>query len=140
MTNDLLFVYGTLLLADNEFANYLTRNSAFCCKGKMQGRLYDAGHYPALIIDTKNNYEVRGTVYRLYNTTAVIKQLDFYEGYGEGEEQPYLYIREALPVKTDNGTLTCWVYLYNRPVTGFREIATGDYVEYLQQNGKQSLF
>jgi len=133
MTNDLLFVYGTLLLADNEFANYLTSNSTIYCKGKIQGRLYDAGHYPALVIGSKDNYNVWGTVYRLKNLQEVLKQLDFYEGYGEGEEQPYLYIREALSVKTDEGILTCWTYLYNRSTAGFKEIASGDYVEYLQQ-------
>jgi gamma-glutamylcyclotransferase (GGCT)/AIG2-like uncharacterized protein YtfP len=133
MTNDLLFVYGTLLLADNEFANYLTSNSTICCKGKIQGRLYDAGHYPALVIDSKDNYDVWGTVYRLKNLQEVLKQLDFYEGYGEGEEQPYLYIREALTIETNIGAMTCWVYLYNHSVAGFKEIATGDYVEYLQQ-------
>ncbi|HWZ34545.1 MAG TPA: gamma-glutamylcyclotransferase family protein [Mucilaginibacter sp.] len=133
MTNDLLFVYGTLLLADNEFANYLTRNSAFCCKGKMQGKLFDAGHYPALIIDSKNNYDVWGTVYHLHNAREVIKQLDVYEGYGEGEEQPYLFVREALPVETEDGTLTCWVYLYNYSLSGLTEITTGDYIDYLNQ-------
>jgi len=132
MTNDLLFVYGTLLLADNEFTNYLTSNSTICCKGKIQGRLYDAGHYPGLIID-KDNYDVWGTIYRLHNTPEVIKQLDFYEGYGEGEEQPNLYIREALSIETNEGKMTCWVYLYNRSIAGLKEIATGDYVEYLQQ-------
>lgn len=133
MTNDLLFVYGTLLVADNEFASYLTRNSTFCCRGKIKGKLYDAGHYPALVIDSKDNYDVWGTVYRLKNPQEVLKQLDFYEGYGEGEERPYLYIREALAVKTDKGTLICWGYLYNRSIAGFREITAGNYMEYLQQ-------
>jgi len=132
MTNDLLFVYGTLLLADNEFANYLTRNSTICCRGKIKGRLYDAGNYPALIID-KDNYDIWGTVYHLKSPQKALKQLDFYEGYGEGEEQPYLYIREALSIETNEGKMTCWVYLYNRSIAGLKEIATGDYVEYLQQ-------
>lgn len=133
MTNDRLFVYGTLLLADNEFANYLTRNSTFCCKGKMHGKLYDVGHYPALIIDSKDNYDVWGTVYRLHNVQEVIKQLDYYEGYGEGEEQPYLYIRKSLPIETDREVLTCWVYLYNHSTAGLKEIETGDYISYLNQ-------
>lgn len=133
MTNDLLFVYGTLLLADNEFANYLTRNSTFYCSGKIQGKLYDVGHYPALVKNTENNYDIKGTVYRLHKADEVLKYLDPYEGYGEGEEQPYLFMREALAIKTDDGDLICWVYLYNRSVAGLREIVTGDYIGYLAQ-------
>jgi len=133
MTNDLLFVYGTLLVANNEFASYLTRNSTFCCRGKIKGKLYDAGHYPALVIDSKDNYDVWGTVYRLKNPQEVLKQLDFYEGFGEGEDQPYLFVREALLIETDQGLITCWVYLYNRPVATLREITTGDYIAYLTQ-------
>jgi len=134
MTNDLLFVYGTLLLADNEFANYLTAQSTYCCKGKIQAKLYDVGHYPALIIDTKGNYDVWGYVYRLHDADKVLKNLDRYEGYGEGEEEPYLYIRKALSVKTDEGMLTCWVYLYNWPINGLREIPSGDYLAYLKKS------
>lgn len=132
MTNDLLFVYGTLLLADNEFANYLTRNSTFCCRGKIKGKLYDTGSYPALTIGIKENYDVWGTIYRLRDAKEVLRHLDPYEGFGEGEEQPYLYIREALPIETEQGLMTCWVYLYNRSVEELREISTGDYLNYLK--------
>ncbi|MFD2871808.1 gamma-glutamylcyclotransferase [Mucilaginibacter ximonensis] len=133
MTNDLLFVYGTLLLADNEFANYLTRNAAFYSKGTIQGKLYDVGHYPALVIDEYGNYDVSGTVYRLHNPDEVLRHLDPYEGYGEGEELPYLFVREALPIQTGQGVITCWVYLYNRSLAGLSEISTGDYLDHLQQ-------
>lgn len=132
MTNDLLFVYGTLLLADNEFANYLTRNATFCCKGTIQGKLYDVGNYPALVVNDAGNYDISGTVYRLHSVDEVLKYLDPYEGFGEGEELPYLFIREGLPIQTDQGIMTCWVYLYNRSITGLTEIATGDYINYLK--------
>ena len=131
MTNDLLFVYGTLLVADNEFASYLTRNSTFCCRGKIKGKLYDAGHYPALVIDSKDNYDVWGTVCRLKDIDQTLRHLDTYEGFGEGEDQPYLFVREALLIETDQGILTCWVYLYNRSIATLREITTGDYIAYL---------
>lgn len=132
MTNDLLFVYGTLLIADNEFASYLTRNSGFCCKGKMEGKLYDVGNYPGLVIDDDDNYDIWGTVYRLHNVDQALKYLDAYEGFGEGEEQPYLFVREALPIETDQGILTCWVYLYNRSIATLSEITTGDYIAYIK--------
>ncbi|GAA4083909.1 gamma-glutamylcyclotransferase family protein [Mucilaginibacter panaciglaebae] len=133
MTNDLLFVYGTLLIADNEFASYLTRNSTFCCKGKMRGKLYDVGCYPGVVIDGDDNYDVWGTVYRMRNVDQALRNLDTYEGFGEGEEQPYLFVREALPIETDEGVLTCWVYLYNRSIATLREITTGDYIAYLRR-------
>jgi gamma-glutamylcyclotransferase (GGCT)/AIG2-like uncharacterized protein YtfP len=133
MTNDLLFVYGTLLIADNEFARYLTRNAAFCCAGKIKGKLYDVGHYPGLVIAAANNYHITGTIYRLRDADQVLKYLDPYEGYGEGEELPYLFVREALPIETAQGVLTCWIYLYNRPIEGLHLIESGDYLGYLKQ-------
>ncbi|WP_214070928.1 gamma-glutamylcyclotransferase family protein [Mucilaginibacter sp. dw_454] len=132
MTNDLLFVYGTLLIADNEFARYLTGNSTFYCPGKIKGKLYDVGHYPALVIEEENNYDISGTVYRLHDADAVLKYLDPYEGYGEGEELPYLFVREALPIETEQGVILCWIYLYNRSVEGLYLIESGDYLDYLK--------
>jgi gamma-glutamylcyclotransferase (GGCT)/AIG2-like uncharacterized protein YtfP len=133
MINDLLFVYGTLLIEDNQFARYLSANATFYCVGKIKGKFYDIGSYPGVIVTGDDDYDISGTVYQLNNVEEVLRYLDPYEGFGEGEDLPYLFMREALPIKTEKGTISCWIYLYNRPVDGLSQITSGDYQAYLKQ-------
>lgn len=130
MINDLLFVYGSLLNAGNEFGSYLNHNAAFIGKGNLKGRLYDVGEYPGAIIDNDNGYLVTGSICKL-NSSEALRVLDDYEGFGPDQEQPNLFIRKLLPVETSEGIINCWVYLYNLPADGLVEIKSGDYVAYL---------
>ncbi len=132
MINDLLFVYGTLLIDDNEFATYLRNNSRFYSTGFIKGKLYDVGTYPGLIINTNQDYPITGTIYQLNNAGEVLKYLDPYEGFGDDQEQPYLFIRELAAIETANGDVDCWVYLYNLSVEGLHLITHGDYMAYLK--------
>ena len=122
-----LFVYGTLLNKQNEFGAYLNANCTFYADGKFKGRLYDMGEYPGAIFDSKSDGYVLGKIVRLNNTKQVLKQLDYYEGFGPEETQPNLFVRELIPVNTVGGTVECWVYLYNLPIDGFRKITSGIY-------------
>ena len=128
MINELLFVYGSLLSADNEFAVYLSHNSTLIGTGTIKGKLYDIGEYPGAIIDPYNQHEITGTIYQLHHPQKALKILDDYEGYGEDQDQPNLFVRELLPVKTVNGEMQCWVYLYNFPVKGLPQINSGNYL------------
>jgi gamma-glutamylcyclotransferase (GGCT)/AIG2-like uncharacterized protein YtfP len=132
MINDLLFVYGTLLTADNEFARYLKHNSTVMATGSFTGRLYDVGEYPGAVIDDKNSYPIKGVICKLNNADA-LATLDDYEGYGDNQDQPNLFIRKLLPVETVEGSVNCWIYLYNLPVDGLSEIKSGNYKSYLKQ-------
>jgi gamma-glutamylcyclotransferase (GGCT)/AIG2-like uncharacterized protein YtfP len=131
MINDLLFVYGSLLNADNEFANYLKNKAAFYSTGKFKGRLYDVGEYPGAIITTDNDYDITGSVYMLNNPNEALTILDDYEGFGPEQDQPNLFIRKLLAVDTGQGLVNCWVYLYILSVDGLVEITSGDYLDYL---------
>jgi gamma-glutamylcyclotransferase (GGCT)/AIG2-like uncharacterized protein YtfP len=132
MINDLLFVYGTLLSTNNEFAKYLRQNATFYNTGKIKGRLYDMGNYPGVIANTGKDYDIVGSIYQLKSADAW-KTIDGYESYGEGQPQPYLYIRKMLPVTTPDGVIEAWVYIYNLSVEGLVEIEGGDYQFYLKQ-------
>ncbi|MCC8426289.1 gamma-glutamylcyclotransferase [Mucilaginibacter sp. UR6-11] len=132
MINDLLFVYGTLLIDDNQFALYLNGNSVLLGSGKIQGKLYDVGSYPALIIDRSGNYDVSGSICKLNDAAKALSVLDPYEGIGPDEGSPNLYERRLQPVNTANGEMLCWVYIYNQPVDGLKEITSGDYLAYLK--------
>ncbi len=133
MINELLFVYGSLLNTDNEFAVYLNNNAGLFSTGKFNGKLYDIGEYPGATIDTDGNYKISGNIYKLNNKLAALKILDEYEGFGDDQEQPNLFVRKSLPVETANGTVYCWVYLYNLPVEGLEQIISGDYSGYLNK-------
>lgn len=133
MINDLLFVYGSLLSADNEFANYLIKNAAFYSPGKFKGRLYDMGKYPGAILSDDNAYNISGSILKLNNPEQVLKVLDDYEGFGEDQEQPNLFIRELLSVITSDGAIKCWIYLYNLSVADLPEIRSGNYQSYIKQ-------
>jgi gamma-glutamylcyclotransferase (GGCT)/AIG2-like uncharacterized protein YtfP len=128
-TSNYLFVYGTLLNDDNEFAIYLNKYCTFYRKGKFKGKLYDLGEYPGAVLDNNDGY-VHGSTFKLPYQTEAFKYLDDYEGFGNDQEQPNLFIRKVIIVETDSGQIDCWVYLYNLSTTDFKLIASGDYREY----------
>lgn len=129
MATQLLFIYGTLLQSDNEFALYLQKNSAPHGKGKFKGILYDTGEYPGAILTGDAKGYVHGHIV-LLNDNSVLKNLDRYEGYGPKEPQPDLFIRKRIAIETETGLVKCWVYLYNLPIDGLHQITSGDYVSY----------
>ena len=93
------------------------------------GRLYDAGEYPGLVLNTEA-YKVKGKIYQLNNIEKNLPILDEYEGYGENELQPNLFIRQLIDIETNGKLLKCWTYLYNHPVKQLKEITSGDYKAY----------
>lgn len=123
-----LFVYGTLLDADNEFAIFLRKHCRFVKKGKFKGRLYDIGEYPGAIADTQTDDYIHGSIYLLDNASMVLEKLDDYEGFGPDQEQPNLFIRKLMEIETNTRSIDCWVYLYNRDVNGLGYIRSGDYL------------
>ena len=129
MNNDLLFVYGSLLDGDNEFGNYLMRNTDFVGPAFFKGRLYDCGEYPGAIADN-SGYNIKGSIYQLRNATSALIILDDYEGFGVDQEQPNLFIRKLVTVSIDNKPIECWVYLYNLAIEVLTEITSGDYMAY----------
>jgi gamma-glutamylcyclotransferase (GGCT)/AIG2-like uncharacterized protein YtfP len=132
MINELLFVYGTLLDAGNEFGRYLINNTTVITTGTFSGRLFDVGEYPGAIIELENDYSIHGSICKL-NSPKAFTILDDYEGFGDDQEQPNLFIRKILPIETADEIIPCWVYLYNLSVNGLTEITSGDYKTYLKQ-------
>jgi gamma-glutamylcyclotransferase (GGCT)/AIG2-like uncharacterized protein YtfP len=123
-----LFVYGTLLDKQNEFGAYLNAKCSFYAEGRFKGRLYDIGEYPGAISDADGPYYVYGKIFLVNDPDNVLKQLDYYEGFGADQVKPNLFTRERMPIETSNEPVKCWVYLYNLPVNGFRLIKSGRYL------------
>lgn len=130
--NDLLFVYGSLLSANNYFADYLSKNAQFINRGTFYGILYDVGEYPGALLIEQDSFPISGSIYRLNHPAKALEILDDYEGFGPTQELPNLFIRELLTVDTSNGTIDCWIYLYNRSTQGLAVIKSGNYQQYLK--------
>jgi len=125
--NPHLFVYGTLLNGSNPFGAILLANSSFVNHAKFKGNLYDIGEYPGAVAADSEDCWVHGRVFLLNNPEQTLKILDGYEGFGEGQPKPNLFIRALVEVETDEKMLLCWIYLYNLPVHGLRQIVSGRY-------------
>ncbi len=126
---NLLFVYGTLLDADNEYALYLKKNSRLYSHGKIKGRLYDIGEYPGAVLSDEDDEYIYGHILELNDPEKVLPVIDDYEGFGDDQPQPNEFIRVLTKVETGAGLLNCWLYLYNLPVAGLTQIKSGRYTQ-----------
>lgn len=124
---DLLFVYGTLMRGhDNPMARLLAERADDLGPARCHGRLYRIAHYPGLLLSDDPADIVHGELFRLSDPAALLRELDAYEGCGEGFEQPTAYLRQALPVTRDDGAIVeAWTYIYNWPVQPGTLIASG---------------
>ena len=125
-----LFIYGSLLEIDNEFGLYLKQHAIIYNPGKFKGKLYDVGEYPGAVHLPDTDYKVHGIIITLNNVEETLKYIDDYEGFGDDQLQPNLFIRKLLIVQTNDGNVKCWVYLYNHPTTYLKQILSGDYLSY----------
>jgi gamma-glutamylcyclotransferase (GGCT)/AIG2-like uncharacterized protein YtfP len=131
LTGSYLFVYGTLLINDNKYAAYLQKHCKLVGEGKTKGKLYDIGEYPGAIIDTNARQFIYGDIYLIDNTENVIHLIDEYEGLAPDEPQPHEYVRTIVNIETSNGSIACWMYLYNWPINNFQEVPGGKYLNYI---------
>ncbi len=125
-----LFVYGTLLSHfNNEALSAVAELMKYEGKGKLKGRIFDLGAYPALITSADENFDVQGEVYQLVSTEKVFAALDEYEG----DE----YRRELHLVQLEGGKeIRCWVYVYEPELDkNVIQIIGGDYLAYIRNEG-----
>jgi gamma-glutamylcyclotransferase (GGCT)/AIG2-like uncharacterized protein YtfP len=125
--NNLLFIYGTLLNEDNEYALYLKNNSRFYSTGKLKAKLYDIGEYPGAVLADGDH--IYGSILEINDPEKVLPIIDDYEGFGTDQPQPNEFIRVLTKIETGSGFVNCWVYLYNLPVTGLPQIHSGRYIK-----------
>lgn len=127
--NNLLFVYGTLLDNDNEFAIFLKNNSRFYSPGKLKGKLFNISEYPGAVFYGDDENYIYGSILELINTEKVLPVIDDYEGYGDDQIQPNEFVRALASLETQDGIVICWLYLYNLPVAGLPIIESGRYIK-----------
>jgi gamma-glutamylcyclotransferase (GGCT)/AIG2-like uncharacterized protein YtfP len=131
MTSDRLFVYGTLMRGyAHPMAQLLSRSADFIGEARCRGRLYLVKHYPGLVLSDDPAELVFGELYRLRQPVELLREFDMYEACGEGFAAPTEYVRRMLGVTSGDGAAgEAWTYVYNWPVTGLPQIASGRFLE-----------
>ena len=100
------------------------------CSATCRGRLYLIKHYPGLVLSDDPADIVFGELYRLRDRDALLGEFDMYEACGEGFPEPTEYLRRMLSVTHADGAAgEAWTYVYNWPVTGLPQIASGKFLE-----------
>ena len=105
-----IFVYGTLKQGfgnhDRIFGGYDIKITPAWTYGK----LYDLGYFPAL---TEGNNKVYGELIE-FDNPAILKRVDYLEGY-RGENSNYnFYERRDIQVFTDKNEVRAWAYFLNK--------------------------
>jgi gamma-glutamylcyclotransferase (GGCT)/AIG2-like uncharacterized protein YtfP len=124
-----LFVYGTLRhAASHPMAAHLNQQAKLLGPASYQGKLYKVADYPAVIASSNPANKVYGEVYQLFSAD-LWSILDDYEECSPSFAQPTEYRRLLQTVYLANGDeISAWVYLYNRSVSGFEVIESGDFL------------
>ena len=141
MNNEInqLFVYGSLRSGfRNPAYHYLTRYFHLAGDALVKGKLYDLGEYPAATATEEEKF-ISGELYVINDPAEfswAIAQLDDYEGLNVEEGETPLYKRESVKAFINGRGSDAWIYWYNKDVTGYPEIISGDLMQYLQQKNK----
>jgi len=111
----LFFFYGTLRdrsLLSSVLGEIPIRSAG---EGTVRGALYDAGDYPALVLE--GDCAVPGELIEVADFEAAARRLDVYEAVHQG-----LYSRRRARVDNHGETVLAWVYVYEGPTEGKRQI------------------
>ena len=129
-----LFVYGTLRKTQRgKLHPYLKNNTLFIDNASLPGKLFQISDYPGAVPGPLySRHLVYGEVYRLLRPNRVLHILDQYEECAPHFPKPHEYRRVAETVTLSNGKrLQAWVYWFCHPVTGLKQIRSGDYFDQL---------
>lgn len=97
-----------------------------------QGKLFDAGSFPAAVAADSESHKVHGELYEVDDSDSLFSQLDPYEGYEPQNHTESLFLRQKVIVQLKEKEVGAWIYLYNRPVDNLKPIHEGDYLSYLK--------
>ena len=100
MTKHLVFVYGTLRRGQARSMSIRFPNSEYIVDAKVNGKLYDLGAYPGLLLNASNSV-VTGEVYEVDDET--LNKLDEFEGASN-------YWRKQVEISIGAERMVCWTY------------------------------
>ncbi|MBA3247259.1 MAG: gamma-glutamylcyclotransferase [Pyrinomonadaceae bacterium] len=121
MNKHLVFVYGTLRRGGLRAMPMIFPAATFIDTATVQGRLYDFGTYPGLLLDESNS-SVVGEVYEVDDET--LNKLDAIEADSH-------YWRKQVELSVGGRRQIGWVYVYNPQFySRLILIESGDWIEY----------
>ncbi|MFC4724061.1 gamma-glutamylcyclotransferase [Glycocaulis abyssi] len=123
---DAFAVYGLLRKGASGFAEF-GLEAAFrplgpCC---IPGVIHDLGGYPGLVA---GEGAVIGELFEVADP-SVIPRLDAFEDYDPQAPDRSRYLRQRIRLLSPDAD--AWVYVWNRPVTGFARVESGDWLEWV---------
>jgi gamma-glutamylcyclotransferase (GGCT)/AIG2-like uncharacterized protein YtfP len=129
---DRVFFYGTLMTGFNRRLRIgIDSKLRYVGRGSIKAILFDLGIYPAAV---PGEGRVWGELFETDEPDLVLAGLDSIEGYRPGDPEHSLYMRIQSPVTLEDGqTQSAWVYFYNAPLGQALQIASGDYLRYLDK-------
>jgi gamma-glutamylcyclotransferase (GGCT)/AIG2-like uncharacterized protein YtfP len=126
--NHPLFVYGTLLPGERNYARFLAGRTEAETPAWARGELWlvESEDYPYLV---PGSGEVTGCLITLPATgfARIIQTIDRLEDFTPGQPRQSLYLRHLVLVTTMSGETQAWTYVWNRRERpGFR-LESGDF-------------
>lgn len=117
----------------------LAEHSQYVGEGVISGKLYEISGYPGVVESSHPVDIVTGELYRLDKAERLLPLLDAYEECSPAFPVPHEYLRKRVKVHLDaGGSVTAWVYLYNRSISGRTQITSGDYTGFYRDNSVAS--
>ena len=98
---------------------------------RLRGRLYDLGRFPGLM---PGDGEVTGELVRIKDDAALAR-FDAFEGFDAKAPRLSDYLRRRVALVEPPG-VRAWVYVYNKPLTGRREVPGGDWTAHVRAKGQ----
>jgi len=136
--SEYLFVYGTLrrsIVSSKDIRHLLNHETESLGMATVNGRLYNIGSYPGLILSNNPEEIVMGELYTIKNRRVVLSTFDQYEGCCEPFPKPWEYQRTTAEVTTDGGDkVRSWLYTYQWDVNEKMRIPSGDYLAFLSKS------
>lgn len=118
-----LFVYGTLKSGQSRFVQLepyvLSKQDA-----SVQGHLHHLGRYPGM---KPGNGVVQGQLIGLQNVEACLEQMDDIEGFLGFGRNDSLFDRTIVQVRTEQGLVWAWTYVYAEDVDADSIIEDGQW-------------
>jgi gamma-glutamylcyclotransferase (GGCT)/AIG2-like uncharacterized protein YtfP len=128
-----LFLYGSLLTgtSDRRLNKKVRRLLRHAQPAVIQARLYNLGRYPGVVASTSAADRVYGWIIT-QKSHRFIRQLDHYEDYYANDHNKSEFIRVLMQAKQlpSQRPIDCWVYVYNRHISGKQRIKSGDYMRF----------
>lgn len=123
--SEVLFVYGTLQ-RQGAAHRLLVGQATYLGSAWLQGRLYEAGGYPGVVLSDNPRERVHGELYRMYQSDILLAQLDDYEEIGPQYPHPHEYWRMQVSVRTfRQKPYTAWTYIYAHCTNNLARIPCG---------------